>query len=67
MTKSKELGQIEDRVYQLEIALQNLMLVVANQDELLPEFTKNLNYAKKITDETSNLIDLYTMNDEAEA
>tara|TARA_R100000329_G_scaffold33766_2_gene31414 strand:- start:194 stop:397 length:204 start_codon:yes stop_codon:yes gene_type:complete len=67
MTKSKELGQIEDRVYQLEIALQNLMLVVANQDELLPEFTKNLNYAKKITDETSSLIDLYTMNDEAEA
>ena len=43
------------------------MLVVANQDELLPEFTKNLNYAKKITDETSSLIDLYTMNDEAEA
>tara|TARA_R100000742_G_C4222350_1_gene45800 strand:+ start:207 stop:407 length:201 start_codon:yes stop_codon:yes gene_type:complete len=65
--KVKELEEFENRLVQVEIALSHLMQVVANQDELLPDFAKNIEYATKMTDETSKLIDLYPMDDGAEA
>tara|TARA_S200002703_G_scaffold27387_2_gene23439 strand:+ start:894 stop:1052 length:159 start_codon:yes stop_codon:yes gene_type:complete len=38
---------------ELEMALMHLMVVVANQEEELPEFKKSLEKAKELTDDES--------------
>jgi|TARA_E500000305_G_C3896180_1_gene176493 hypothetical protein len=47
------IGNIENRVMELEMALMHLMVVVANQEEELPEFKKSLEKAKELTDDES--------------
>ncbi len=56
MEKTKiinRIGNIENRVMELEMALMHLMVVVANQEEELPEFKKSLEKAKELTDDES--------------
>tara|TARA_R100001463_G_scaffold70893_1_gene124619 strand:- start:6713 stop:6871 length:159 start_codon:yes stop_codon:yes gene_type:complete len=38
---------------EMEMALMHLMVVVANQEEELPEFKKSLEKAKELTDDDS--------------
>jgi hypothetical protein len=47
------IDDIENRVIEMEMALMHLMVVVANQEEELPEFKKSLEKAKELTDDDS--------------
>jgi len=47
------IDDIENRVMEMEMALMHLMVVVANQEEELPEFKKSLEKAKELTDDDS--------------
>ena len=56
MEKTKIINRIDDienRVMEMEMALMHLMVVVANQEEELPEFKKSLEKAKELTDDDS--------------
>ena len=56
MEKTKIINRIDDienRVIEMEMALMHLMVVVANQEEELPEFKKSLEKAKELTDDDS--------------
>ena len=65
MEKTKiinRIGNIEDRVIELEMALMHLMVVVANQEEELPEFKKSLEKAKELTDDESIISGMLSSN-----
>jgi len=64
---SKHIDYLEFRINQLEIALMNLMYVVANQKEKLPKFKENIKKAEKITNEHKDIISLITNEDKIEA
>jgi len=49
---------IEYRVEQLEIALMNLMFVVANQEDELPLFKDNMKKAKEMATNSEDVISL---------
>ena len=65
MEKTKILNKIDDienRVIEMEIALMHLMVVVANQEEELPEFKKSLERAKELTDDDSIISGMLSSN-----
>lgn len=65
MEKTKILNKIDDienRVIEMEMALMHLMVVVANQEEELPEFKKSLERAKELTDDDSIISGLLSSN-----
>tara|TARA_R100001163_G_scaffold5008_1_gene6225 strand:- start:1230 stop:1427 length:198 start_codon:yes stop_codon:yes gene_type:complete len=64
---SKHIDYLEFRINQLEIALMNLMYVVANQEEKLPKFKENIKKAEEMTNEHSDIISLITNEDKIEA
>ena len=63
----KNTKNLEYRVEQLEIALMNLMFVVANQEEELPLFIDNISKAEKIANRDKDMISLLVNEDKAEA
>ena len=63
----KDIRRLEYRVEQLEIALMNLMFVVANQEEELPLFIDNISKAEKIANRDKGMISLLVNEDKAEA
>ena len=63
----KSIKRLEYRVEQLEIALMNLMFVVANQEEELPLFIDNISKAEKIANRDKDMISLLVNEDKAEA
>jgi hypothetical protein len=63
----KDIRRLEYRVEQLEIALMNLMFVVANQEEELPLFIDNISKAEKIANRDKDMISLLVNEDKAEA
>lgn len=63
----KNIRSLEYRVEQLEIALMNLMFVVANQEEELPLFIDNISKAEKIANRDKDMISLLVNEDKAEA
>ena len=63
----KNIRSLEYRVEQLEIALMNLMFVVANQEEELPLFIDNISKAEKIANRDKGMISLLVNEDKAEA
>tara|TARA_R100000951_G_scaffold90534_1_gene78824 strand:+ start:368 stop:565 length:198 start_codon:yes stop_codon:yes gene_type:complete len=63
----KNIDHLEFRINQLEIALMNLMYVVANQEEKLPNFKENIKKAEEITNKHSDIIALITNKDKIEA
>jgi hypothetical protein len=65
LEKTKILNKIDDienRVIEMEMALMHLMVVVANQEEELPEFKKSLERAKELTDDDSIISGLLSSN-----
>ncbi len=65
MEKTKILNKIDDienRVIEMEMALMHLMVVVANQEEELPEFKKSLERAKELTDDDSIISGMLSSN-----
>ena len=54
----KNTRSLEYRIEQLEIALMNLMFVVANQEEELPLFIENIRRAEKMSNESKHIIEL---------
>ena len=63
----KDIRSLEYRVEQFEIALMNLMFVVANQEEELPLFIDNISKAEKIANRDKDMISLLVNEDKAEA
>jgi len=63
----KNTKNLEYRVEQLEIALMNLMFVVANQEEELPLFIDNIRKAERMANKNKDIISLLTNDDKAEA
>jgi|TARA_R100000030_G_scaffold101020_1_gene95806 hypothetical protein len=62
-----DIDTLEYRIEQLEIALMNLMFVVANQEEELPLFKENIKKAEKLANENKDMITLLVSEDKAEA
>jgi|TARA_E500000318_G_scaffold29750_1_gene29608 hypothetical protein len=65
LEKTKILNKIDDienRVIEMEMALMHLMVVVANQEEELPEFKKSLERAKELTDDDSIISGMLSSN-----
>ena len=58
MKMPKNTRSLEYRIEQLEIALMNLMFVVANQEEELPLFIENIRRAEKMSNESKHIIEL---------
>lgn len=64
---SSEVEDINFRLSQLELALTNLMFVVANQEKELPKFKKNIAKAKEMANTSDALSSLLINDDKAEA
>ena len=62
-----DINTLEYRIEQLEIALMNLMFVVANQEKELPLFKENIKKAEKLANENKDMITILTTEDKAEA
>ena len=62
-----DINTLEYRIEQLEIALMNLMFVVANQEKELPLFKENIKKAEKVANENKDMITLLVSKDKAEA
>jgi hypothetical protein len=62
-----DINTLEYRIEQLEIALMNLMFVVANQEKELPLFQENIKKAEKLANENKDMITILTTEDKAEA
>ncbi len=65
MEKTKilnKIGDIENRVIEMEMALMHLMVVVANQEDELPEFKKSLEKAKELSNDASLISGLLSSN-----
>jgi ribosomal protein L29 len=63
-------GKVEElyfRLSQLELALMNLMFVVANQEKELPKFKKNIAKAEEMANTSDALGSLLINDDKAEA
>ena len=63
-------GRVEDisfRLSQLELALMNLMFVVANQEKELPKFKKSIAKAEEMANASDALGSLLINEDKAEA
>tara|TARA_R100000458_G_C8111384_1_gene134024 strand:- start:62 stop:289 length:228 start_codon:yes stop_codon:yes gene_type:complete len=65
--KPSRLDTLQFRIEQLEIALMNLMFIVANQEEELPEFRKNLKRAESTTNKYSEILSMVVNDEGAEA
>tara|TARA_R100000781_G_C4069446_1_gene123957 strand:+ start:410 stop:616 length:207 start_codon:yes stop_codon:yes gene_type:complete len=65
--KPSKIKHIEFRLEQLEMALMNLMFVVANQEEELPNFTKGMKRAEKVAKDDGELLSLIIRDEGAEA
>jgi uncharacterized coiled-coil protein SlyX len=63
----KEISMLDFRVLQLEIALSNLMHVVANQDEELDSFKDKLEYANNLMEEDESIFEILSQSEGAEA
>jgi uncharacterized coiled-coil protein SlyX len=63
----KEVSMLDFRVLQLEIALSNLMHVVANQDEELDSFKEKLDYANNLMEEDESIFEILSQSEGAEA
>ena len=63
----KEISMLDFRVLQLEIALSNLMHVVANQDEELESFKEKLEYANNLMEEDESIFEILSQSEGAEA
>jgi|TARA_R100001530_G_scaffold38802_2_gene30023 uncharacterized coiled-coil protein SlyX len=63
----KEISMLDFRVLQLEIALSNLMHVVANQDEELDSFKEKLEYANNLMEEDESIFEILSQSEGAEA
>jgi len=63
----KEISMLDFRILQLEIALSNLMQVVANPDEELNSFKDRLDYATNLAEEDESLFEILSQNEGGEA
>tara|TARA_Y100001951_G_C11057697_1_gene139097 strand:+ start:29 stop:259 length:231 start_codon:yes stop_codon:yes gene_type:complete len=63
----KKISMLDFRVLQLEIALSNLMHVVANQDEELDSFKEKLEYANNLMEEDESIFEILSQSEGAEA
>ncbi len=63
----KEISMLEFRVLQLEIALSNLMHVVANPDDELKGFKDRLDYASTLAEEDESLFEILSQSEGGEA
>ena len=63
----KEISMLDFRILQLEIALSNLMQVVANPDEELSSFKERLDYASNLAEEDESLFEILSQNEGGEA
>ena len=63
----KEISMLEFRVLQLEIALSNLMHVVANPDDELKGFKDRLDYASTLAEEDESLFETLSQSEGGEA
>jgi|TARA_R100000995_G_scaffold18825_1_gene7767 ribosomal protein L29 len=64
---TRRIDNIEFRLEQLEIALMNLMFVVANQEKELPDFKKSIARAERLANESNDILSLITGESKAEA
>ena len=63
----KEISMLEFRVLQLEIALSNLMHVVANPDDELKGFKDRLDNASTLAEEDESLFEILSQSEGGEA
>ena len=59
----KEISMLDFRVLQLEIALSNLMHVVANPEEELKGFKDKLEYASTLAEEDESLFEILSQSE----
>ena len=59
----RRIETLEFRIEQIEMALMNLMIVVANQKKELPEFKKSMDKAENMAKEDSDILSIL-MNQE---
>jgi|TARA_R110000822_G_scaffold18842_6_gene61796 hypothetical protein len=59
----RRIDSLEFRIEQVEMALMNLMIVVANQKRELPEFKKSMDKAENMAKEDSDILSIL-MNQE---
>jgi len=64
---SSKVEDINFRLSQLELALMNLMFVVANQEKELPKFKKSIAKAEEMANASDALGSLLINNNKAEA
>ena len=65
--KPNRIDKLEFRLEQLEIALINLMSVIANQDDELPRFIDNMQRAEELTKSHDEIFSMMTNDEGAEA
>jgi hypothetical protein len=65
--KTNKIKDLEFRLDHIEMALLNLMFVVANQEDELPTFKKGLKKAEKISKTHKEFIDLIIKEEGGEA
>ena len=65
--KPNRIDKLEFRLEQLEIALMNLMSVIANQDDELPRFIDNMQRAEELTKSHDEIFSMMTNDEGAEA
>jgi len=65
--KPNRIVKLEFRVEQLELALMNLMFVIANQDDELPRFIDNIKKAEELTKSHDEIFSMMTNDEGAEA
>ena len=64
---SPEFKHLTFRLEQLEIALMNLMFVVANQEDELPQFKENIKKAESLASQGDKFFSMLSDKDKAEA
>ena len=65
--KPNRIAKLEFRVEQLELALMNLMFVIANQDDELPRFIDSIKKAEELTKSHDEILSMMTNDEGAEA
>ena len=65
--KPNRVDSLEFRVEQIEMALMNLMFVVANPDKELDRFKKNMEKAESVAENDSKLFSMIIDDEGAEA
>ncbi len=56
--ENKRIEGLQFRVEQLELALMNLMFVIANQDKELPSFIENVKKAESMSKKNNDIISM---------